>query len=165
MRLDQIVYCLMVLIQESVVGNVFCPSTHLGRTGLVAMGPIDVESLPDVDSLPDDTGDVESLPDVGGVESLPGSEGVDSLPELMSDSEAELTSLVVPVPGDAPLAEQKDGLPGNCCAGNCVHVIETECAAELQQLLALKRKFSNDDFNEFIFKLLLVMRGVGRGAR
>ena len=34
-----------------------------------------------------------------------------------------------------------------------------------EQLLALKRKLSNDDVNEFIFDLMLVMRGVGIQTR
>ena len=116
-----------------------------------------------MEELPDSRSTDEPLPDNGDTESLPGSHNGDmeSLPDLLSDSDAEIVSLVVPVPGDALQKEQKDDLPGICCAHKCLHVIKAECAAELQQLLALKRKFSNDDFNEFIFKLLLTMRGVG----
>lgn len=110
--------------------------------------PDDVESLPgSMDSLP---GSVDSLPDCDNMEPLPGS--VDSPDE----SDAEVVSLVVPVPGNAHLAEQKDVCPGRCRAQNCLHVIETECAAELHELLALKRRVSTDDLNESIFKLLLV---------
>ena len=115
-----------------------------------------------MEELPDSRSTDESLPDSGDLESLPGSDhgDMESLPDL-EDSDAEIVSLVMPVPGDALQKEQKDDLPGICCAHKCLHVIETECAAELQELLALKRKFSNDEFNEFIFKLLLTMWGVG----
>ena len=39
--------------------------------------------------------------------------------------------------------------------------METECAAQLLSWQTLRGKLANDDVNEFVFKLLLVMRGVG----
>ena len=116
-----------------------------------------------MEELPDSPSPAESLPDNGDSESLPGSDNGDmeSLPDLLEDSDAEMVSLVMPVPGDAVQKERKDDLPGSCCVHNCLRVIETECVHELREMLALKCKFSNDDFNEFIFNLLLTMRGVG----
>ena len=114
-----------------------------------------MESFPDSpESLPRD----ESLPasdadDVDDAESLPAS----------VDDGAELVSMVMPVPGSALPEERKESLPStaDCCGQNCLLRIETECVAELNDLQTLKGKLTNDDFNEFIFKLLLCMRGVG----
>ena len=116
-----------------------------------------------MEELPDSPSPAESLPDNGDGESLPGSDNGDmeSLPDLLEDSDAEMVSLVMPVPGDAVQKERKDDLPSSCCVHNCLRVIETECAHQLREMLALKCKFSNDDFNEFLFNLLLTMRGVG----
>ena len=118
-----------------------------------------MEALPDLESLPGSAllGSDESEP---GIDSLPGSD----------ESEPEVVSLAMPVPGemcdgdDLP-KDTKDDLPGICCARNCCHRIETECAAELREWQTLKDKLSTDDVTDFMFKLLLVMRGVGEAPR
>ena len=85
-----------------------------------------------MEALPDSLGigpDAESLP---GAECLPDVEAA-SLPDAESllesdDSDPEVASLVVPVPGemrdrdDLP-GDRKDDLPGTCCARNCNHRI------------------------------------------
>ena len=125
----------------------------------------DAESLPDSESLPDGESlpDAESLPDDG--ESLPDAE---SLPE----SDPEILSLVVPVPGEMPSGDdlrtcrdRKDDLPHTCCARNCTHRIETECAHQLREWQTLRNKLGNDDVNDFVFKLLVLMRGLGEAPK
>ena len=78
----------------------------------LGIGP-DVGSLPGAESLPDV--EATSLPDA---ESLVGSD----------ESDPEVMSLVVPVPGEMPSGDdlprdRKDDLPGICCARNCTHRI------------------------------------------
>ena len=122
-----------------------------------------METAPDSPGIGALPSNAESLPDVEA-DSLPGVEA-DSLPRS-DESDPEVVSLVVPVPGemrdgdDLP-RDRKDDLPGTCCARSCIHRIETECAAELREWRTLKDKLPNYDVHDFIFKLLLVMGGVG----
>ena len=124
---------------------------------------MEMETAPDLPGIGALPSDADSLPDVEA-DSLPGVEA-DPLP-WSDESDPEVVSLVVPVPremrdGDDLPRDRKDDLPGTCCARNCIHRIETECAAELREWQTPKDKLSNDDVNDFIFKLLHVMRGVG----
>ena len=119
--------------------------------GIVA----DEEVLPDAESL------AESLPDAesGAAESLPNSDDE-------SDDELLLKSCVAPVPGEMPQmrddprspSARKGDLPGTCCSRNCCDNIQNNCAAELSSLQTLKGKLSNNDADDFVFKLLLGMR-------
>ena len=61
----------------------------------------------------------------------------------------------------------KEDLPGDgpCCDKMCTQCIQAECASQLMQWQAQRSKLSNDDLNEFIFKLLLVVLVGGRFAR
>ena len=95
-------------------------------------GEQDVESLPggppgsDAESLPSNA---ESLP----MDSQSPPSDADSLP---TDSDLEMLSAAPPVPGnmddDELPRDGKDDLPGTCCTKNCLHRVETECAAELR---------------------------------
>ena len=124
-----------------------------------------------MDALPDSPGGDSSLP--SDAESLPvDAQSLPSVAESLPDDKAsqsdpELISMVVPVPGemcdgDVP-RDGKDDLPGTCCAKNCSHLLCQDLLSLEWQ--TLKVKLSNDDVNDFIYKLLLVMRGVGETSR
>ena len=104
--------------------------------------------------------DAESLP---GDESLPDADA-ESLPDLMTDSDNDChtVSVVAPIPGNERCTEQSDSdaesLPGMCCPHQCCQNIQSRCPAELQEWQNLRSKLSNDEVNEFIYRLLTVMR-------
>ena len=72
-------------------------------------------------------------------ESLPDSGSDSELPE--DDNDAELVSVVMPVPGSIQIAlpaEQKSkSLPStsDCCGRNCKDFLMTQCSAELHEFL------------------------------
>ena len=108
------------------------------------------ESLPSCESPPEDDDSercVESLP--GDTESLP------------SDAESDIEIIMPLAPKLNSVRDRKEDLPDMCCVHNCIHCIETECATELKEWQTVKNRMSNDEANDFIYKLLLVMRGMG----
>ena len=79
-----------------------------------------------------------------------------------SDNDCHTVSVVAPIPGNERCTEQSDSdaesLPGMCCPHQCCQNIQSRCPAELQEWQNLRSKLSNDEVNEFIYRLLTVMR-------
>ena len=88
--------------------------------------PLPTDVSDDEDSLPDD------VSDDGSMAGLFRRFQKDPLPvDSSSESDAEVTSVVAPVPGRSVKAE--DDLPGEeCCAKHCMLSLQAECSAQLE---------------------------------
>ena len=128
----------------------------------------DLESLPAIDS------DCEPLPSPASStsrrgESLPRSD-CDSLVPVAEERDDDVEPLVdvADLGASAPVGEEalplvpveEEALPSDarCCSRECARRIEDDRVQELITWRALKATMSNDDLNEFVYRLLLVMK-------
>ena len=109
--LDKIVSC--GFLTQAIATQFVCFRLTVRPPIWVGPDCISMETLPDAESLPSD-GEADSLP-------------------RSDESEPEVVSAVVPVPGEmSDEDDQQDDLPGNddlpgtCCVRNCNHCIQTE---------------------------------------